>query len=401
MSNIDYIKKLVQKVSENSIDEKEWNILLQWLDEESSTQQMPLICESLGINEEELYTQVDKERQAKQWQGILAAISEKDEEARVVDLNSNKRRLWRKWSVAASLILIVSFSSIWYFKHQPQPNIAATNISQHKDSIVPGSTKALLITKSGQRIELDSNVNQVVVQGNGFSITNKQGQLINSNANGNTQEPEINTVVTPKGGQYAIVLSDGTKVKLNAGSSITYPSVFTKNQRNVTITGEAYFEVAKDAQKPFIVATDKGMKVEVLGTHFNINSYTDEPTIKTTLLEGSVKVTAGNEMQMLKPLQQSQLNENGSIRLVNNVDVRNVVAWTEGIFQFKDTDIKTVMREIARWYNVDVNYNGDIPTDLFSAVINRQNNIDQVLAMLQNTMRVHFVVKNRTIYVSD
>jgi ferric-dicitrate binding protein FerR (iron transport regulator) len=143
------------------------------------------------------------------------------------------------------------------------------------------------------------------------------------------------------------------------------------------------------------------MRIEVLGTHFDVKAYSNEPFIKTTLLEGAVKVSSDKGMKIVKPFEQTQLTDDGSLRLLTNIDAGSEVAWKNGIFEFNSTDIKTVMREISRWYNVEIAYDGNVPTDLFSAIINRQNSIDQVLTMLQNTLRVHFSIKNRTIYVSN
>lgn len=403
MDRLEYIQALLRKAATNSISIEELDTLLAWLDDPQSTQFMPQVCQELQIDEKRIHTIIDKASHDKQWERLLDVISTEDhdemyeEEAYV----PHHRNLFR-WSVAASLLVAVSLSSIWYFKHahEPQATVQSPRISI-ADSIVPGSTKAILITNGGQRIELDSSAGKVLVKGSNYSIaTNAQGQLVN-NENGKPQEVVTNTVATPNGGQYDVILPDGTMVKLNAASSITYPSSFLKEKRIVSVTGEAYFEVSKDAHRPFIVRGRNGMEVEVLGTHFDVNSYADESTIKTTLLEGAVKVSAGPAVQYLKPSQQAQLADNGSLKLLTNVDVGSVVAWKDGIFQFNDMDIKSVMRELARWYNIDVVYNGKVPTDLFSAVINRQNNIGQVLSMLQNTLRVHFLIKNKTIYVSD
>lgn len=143
------------------------------------------------------------------------------------------------------------------------------------------------------------------------------------------------------------------------------------------------------------------MQIEVLGTQFNVKAYSNEPSVKATLLEGAVRVTSDKAKQLLKPRDQVQLTDDGNLHLLTNVDVGSVVAWKNGVFEFNGTDIRTVMREISRWYNVDIVYDGNIPTDLFSAIINRKNSIDQVLTMLQNTLRVHFSIKNRTVYVSN
>lgn len=406
MATIAYIKILLQKASDKSITADELDVLLQWFASENATSSMSKICGEFQIDEEAVYSIVDDAKLESQWDALLEKISEQEETESIdtIEFPASRKMFWTKIAVAASVLAILSMITFWYVKQKTEVNTLTTNnkIAPAKNPITPGSNKAILITNNGQQIVLDSGVNKVLVKGDNYSIrTNEQGQLVNNSHIGKEREAVTNTVMTPSGGQYEVVLVDGTTVKLNAASSITYPSFFQKDKRTVSITGEAYFEVAHDASRPFIVSTARGMKVEVLGTHFDINSYADESSIKTTLLEGAVKVTSGSATQLLRPSQQAQLAVNGSLNLVPNVDVRRIVAWKDGLFQFDETDIKTVMREISRWYNVDVVYNGNVPKDLFSAIINRQNSIDQVLAMLQNTLRVHFLIKNRTIYVSD
>ena len=197
----------------------------------------------------------------------------------------------------------------------------------------------------------------------------------------NSQPTTYNTLSTPNGGQYQLILPDGSKVWLNASSSIHFPTVFKGNERDVTVTGEVYFEVAKNAAMPFKI-TVKDMEVQVLGTHFDIMAYDDENAMRTTLLEGSVKVTKGSVNRMLVPGQQSIINELPDIK-VADADLEEVMAWKNGLFQFNGLDIQTVMRQISRWYDVDVVYEGKIPTGHFTGVVNRSNDISQVLKIMQ------------------
>lgn len=199
------------------------------------------------------------------------------------------------------------------------------------------------------------------------------------------------------GGQYKLTLPDGSKVWLNAASSLKYPVVFIGNERKVEITGEAYFEIAKDESKPFKVLLNN-MEIQVLGTHFNVNGYTDEEMIKTTLLEGKVKVLASGQTKYLLPGQQAQLKSSGNIAVTNEVNLEETVAWKDGNFQFENSDIKAVMRQLARWYDVDVSYKGNINKH-FIGSISRNVKLSQVLSMLQQTGEIKFKIEGKNLIV--
>jgi ferric-dicitrate binding protein FerR (iron transport regulator) len=201
---------------------------------------------------------------------------------------------------------------------------------------------------------------------------------------------------TPKGRQYSLLLGDGSKVWLNAASSIKFPTAFTGSTRVVEITGEAYFEVAHDAAKPFIVSVND-MQVEVLGTHFNINSYSDEPEIKTTLLEGKVRVTRGGSIGILKPGQQASVNSANELK-IEDADVDAVMAWKTGVFDFRSLELPEIMRQIARWYDLDVKYEGEPGHEKFSGIVSRKSNVSQVLKIMESA-GVKFRINNKEITV--
>jgi len=217
-----------------------------------------------------------------------------------------------------------------------------------------------------------------------------------------------NTITTPRGGQYQVMLSDGSKVWLNAASSLHFPTSFTGQQRIVELTGEAYFEVAhvsavgEKNKLPFIVkiitASGARREVEVLGTHFNINAYNDESVVKTTLLEGSVKMTQESGSTLLIPGQQAQLNSNGDVNILKDADMDEAIAWKNGMFQFKKVDIKTIMRQIARWYDVDIEYQKNVD-EKFYAEISRNTNVSNVFRILEETGGVHFVIEGKKVVV--
>jgi ferric-dicitrate binding protein FerR (iron transport regulator) len=193
-----------------------------------------------------------------------------------------------------------------------------------------------------------------------------------------------NTLGTPRGGQYRLMLPDGSKVWLNAISSIRYPAAFTGKERVVEITGEAYFEVAKDATHPFKVLVHNGdMEISVLGTHFNVNAYNDEPIIKTTLVEGSVKVTRDKQTAVIKPGEQTELNSSGALKIIHDADIDEAVAWRNGLFEFQDADLQSILRQVMRWYDVEVDYQGNIPERFFTAIISRDKTLTGVLEILK------------------
>jgi ferric-dicitrate binding protein FerR (iron transport regulator) len=255
---------------------------------------------------------------------------------------------------------------------------------------------------NGKKIVLDSMSNGVVAVQSGAKILLKNDQV----SYNNTREAEAvsyNTMSTPRGRQYTLVLSDGSKVWLNAASSITFPTSFMGKERNVEITGEAYFEVAHDAERPFKVKVGD-MQVQVLGTHFNVNAYEDEGDIKTTLLEGSVKVSKGNENTLIVPGEQAVILNSpsgvGGITVKKDIDLDEVVAWKNGLFNFNNADLKTVMRQLSRWYNVNIIYTGEIPNRVFGGEMQRDLHLSQVLKLLEKN-NVHFKIDGKNIVVGS
>lgn len=300
--------------------------------------------------------------------------------------------LWQRWMVAASLLIVLSIGG-YFLLHKDQPKVQFSKVL--KEDFAPGSNKAVLTLAGGKQIILTGAKNgQLATQGGSVIQKTADGAVV-YDAGGNGAIV-MNTMSTPRGGQYHLTLADGTGVWLNAASSITYPSGFTGNQRQVEITGEVYFEVAHNTAKPFLVKS--GLQtVEVLGTHFNINAYTDEAGIKTTLLEGSVAISASGSRQTLKPGEQAILKGN-SIR-ISETDTDEAIAWKEGYFQFVDADIETVMRQISRWYNVDVVFESPVTKQTFTGRISRFRNISKVLKIVQSYQDVTLTFEGRRIMV--
>lgn len=310
-----------------------------------------------------------------------------------------------KWlSIAAVLAIISTVLFVFISQKDQQEQRVAVKPKVDVPAIVPGSNQAVLTLANGKSITLNDKANGVLSQEAGVVITKSRDGLVQYTVTPNAASA-INTISTPRGGQYQLILVDGTKVWLNAASSITFPTKFNGNERKVEITGEAYFEVVKNSKMPFKVKA-KHQLVEVLGTHFNINTYEDELADKTTLLEGSVKVSKvqsglieTTNSKILRPGQQATISENESQILVSEADEDEAIAWKKGFFKFKRADIQTIMRQVARWYNVDVEYHGAMYTDLFGGKINRSQNVDEVLGILKMS-DVNVTIKGRTIIIS-
>lgn len=323
----------------------------------------------------------------------------------VEEIKPVRRNLWPAIGTAAAVVLLGALA-LYFFNPSPlnPSKEQLSNVNPATEQVIlPGGNKAVLTLADGKQITLDEAGNGKLAEQSGITITKtKDGQLVYtvSPSAVAAKGPAMNMIATPKGGQYQVNLPDGTKVWLNAASSLRYPAAFTAGVRQVSLTGEAYFEVAKvRSEMPFKVSTAT-QTVEVLGTHFNINSYTDEPAVKTTLLEGAVKVispaTAVKEL-ILKPGQQSALR--GAQLNVAEVNEEEVIAWKNGMFRFRDADLQTVMRSVARWYDVQVNYEGTLPVRQFSGEIHRNVNLSEVLDIL-SFFKVHFRVDGKTITVT-
>ena len=310
-------------------------------------------------------------------------------------LVSSIGRRW--WAAAAIILLLFTGAYLWMTRHKNEQSLAAGSKPLQHD-VLPGGNKAILTLANGQKIMLDSAANGTLVQqGNTKVIKLANGQLAYTPAGKDKGVVLYNTMTTPRGGQYKIQLPDGTDVWLNAASSVTYPTAFTGADRRVTITGEVYFEVAKDKAKPFRVNVNE-VKVEVLGTHFNINSYGDETAIKTTLLEGSVKITAGKDNRMLKPGEQAQVAQQ-RVTIVNNADLGQVMAWKNGLFNFNKLSLREVLRQLSRWYDVEVVYQGDVTPRKFGGEIQRDLNLSEVLDGLRET-GIHFSIDGKKLVVT-
>ena len=268
-----------------------------------------------------------------------------------------------------------------------------------QDDVKSGGNKAILTLSDGSSILLDSAQNgSLTRQGNTKVLKINNGLLAYNADKSRPGEIIYNTLTTPRGGQYRVTLSDGTQVWLNAASSITFPTVFSGKERKVEVTGEVYFEVTKNAAMPFIVKkVNDDVRVRVLGTHFNVNAYDDESEMRITLLEGAVDVAKGDNHSILKPGEQARII-NEKINVTDHADLDEVMAWKNGRFYFEEADIKTIMRQVEKWYNVEVKYEADIKYS-FVAEISRSENVSRLLNILELTRLVHFKIEGNKITV--
>lgn len=352
------------------------------------------------INDELVHMITDEEKSVtdtevnEKWDTVLQNILAADKPYRV-----RKRFLTPalQWASAAIILIAIAVSSYLYSVNKGQ------KVHVFAQDVLPGGNKAVLTLADGKKISLTDAVAGDIAKQSGLSITKTaDGQLIYkvSEVVKEADDSKVNTISTPKGGQWQVSLPDGSVVWLNAASSLTYPLSFVSaKQRIVELTGEAYFEVTKDKLHPFIVRTAK-QEVEVLGTHFNINSYADENVTRTTLLEGSVRVSHNttHDTEILKPGEQSVLSSTGiNVRVM---DVEEAIAWKNGYFMFNNEKQESIMRKISRWYNVEIEYaDTDAKEVMYYGTVGRFGKVSQVLRKLEQTGEVRFDIKGNKIIV--
>lgn len=329
---------------------------------------------------------------------ILQNILQKDKSIVVSIKNGNTSfRLWMRW--VAVVILFLGAASAYWILNKDDKKMKEEAVKKRLNTIKPAENIAMLSTSDGNTILLDSIQNGTIMQNGSVKISKQGGVLIYkvSTASNPVAPIVYNTLSTPRGGKYQIILPDGSRVWLNAASSLYFPSAFTGGHRLVELTGEAYFEVAKNVKKPFVVKSGD-VQVKVLGTHFNINAYSDENAIKTSLLEGSVKICKGAESGLLKPGEQALFDSKDNKVEIIRANMDEVMAWKNELFQFEDAGIASIMREVGRWYNVEIVYSGKVPIRRFEGKISRNAQLSEVLRILEIS-NVKFTVVGNTIVV--
>ena len=317
--------------------------------------------------------------------------------AKTVDVTEKSNpQLWTWVGIAASFLVII-LAGLYYYPGKPTEVLIAKEPIIVED-ILPGGNKAILTLSDGSKIVLDDKKNGILTEQDGVTVAKAaDGQLVYTFTGKKKHVNALyNAIETPVGGQYQVNLPDGSKVWLNSSSLLRFPALFSGNTREVELRGEAYFEIAADQTMPFIVNSGN-QSVKVLGTHFNINAYTDEPSINTTLLEGSVLVSelGNNRSVFLKPGEQSIITDD--IRVVK-VDIQTAVAWKDGFFQFNGADIGTIMRQLGRWYGISVRHEGKISQQKYDGAINRKLTLLQALELLEKS-QIHSKLEGREVIV--
>jgi transmembrane sensor len=382
------IKLLLDKYKRNQISTEEYQLLLKAVADD-------MYADTIKADiMETLYEETpDAGWEPEDASATLRSILVKDEEEiRHIRWIRQRRLVYR--SVAAALIAGIVATGFYVII----PRKAAKQVAQApKAPLAPGSDNAVLTLADGTTIPLDSATNGALAQQGNTQVLNANGSL-SYKAGNNAGQVLYNTVTTPHGGQYQLTLADGSQVWLNAASSIRFPTAFTGSDRTVEITGEAYFEIAPNARQPFLVKVHD-MQVNVLGTSFNIMAYPDEQAMKTTLVSGAVQVKSGNNTSVLKPGLQASLTKDQRFT-VATADMDEALAWKEGKFRFRNTNIKTIMRQLSRWYNMEVDYKGDVSDIDLTGVISRREQADKLLKALETTQRVHFEVSGNKITVT-
>ena len=346
------------------------------------------------------------------WEKIWAVVR-----AGTVEVRRPRLFTMARAGVAAALVLMLGGGALYWITGKRRAGVQApapVASGHYKSDVAPGGNKAMLTLANGSTIILDSAHDGTLAQQGTTKIIKLDGGALAyraaTDSRGQTTEQTAeqtgyNTIATPRGGQYRIILPDGSKVWLNAASSLRFPAVFTGSERTVELMGEAYFEITKNADKPFHVRVPSGgtdgkdMDVEVLGTSFNVMAYSNEEKIHTTLLEGKVKVKQGALAENLSPGRQAIVDQTTHAMEVADGNIDQAVAWKDGLFRFRETDIRELMRQVERWYDVDVVYRTTRGDQDFTGVVSRSKNVSALLQMLELTGTVHFKIEGKKIIV--
>ncbi|HLR38153.1 MAG TPA: FecR family protein [Chitinophagaceae bacterium] len=373
---------------------EEQSELVNWILQEKNTAQVKELLRKAWITsygEEDIFSKEESE-------AILQHILKEGSEKRSIQ----KKRVFFKRAIAVAAVLLVLLSTGYflYINKKPQPELTK-HVEKLKNDVLPGKNKATLMLANGSVIHLNNKkMGTIAKQGKTSIVKIKNGQLAYNkevSPSNDRKEIQYNTLRTPRGGQYQVTLPDGSKVWLNAASSLKFPATFNGKNRTVQLTGEAYFEINQNKNKPFKVIANE-VKVVVLGTHFNMNTYKNNATVKTTLIEGAIKVARKGKSVVLEPGQQAGMDRNAKNIKVSEANIEEVVAWKNGVFYFDGDNMDYIMRRISRWYNVKVVYKNGVPSGHYTGVISRNTNLSQVLKVLELS-GIHFEIKGRNIVV--
>ncbi|SMC57349.1 FecR family protein [Pedobacter nyackensis] len=382
MANQEHLNTLIKRFTDGTISKEDYIELMAHLNSAKDTDEVFLAMDKVWAPES-----IEKAHSPEEMDALYdKLISDKGFK------KTSKVKLWPKIAIAASVTIAISAGLWFYVAHQRMINIQSQ--TTNKNDISPGRNTATLTLSNGKHINLSDAKKGLVIEA--AKLSYNDGTEIKE-----SKPTSLLTITTPNGGMYQVRLSDGTKVWLNATSILKFPSNFTKSKyRKVELTGEAYFEVEKDKTMPFIVAS-RGQEVEVLGTHFNVNSYADEGSIRTTLLEGAVKVTnlKSKASNFLRPNQQAILTGANQIE-VRDLDAEASISWKKGEFTFDREEISSIMRKVARWYNVQIVYKDNLNGVKLTGSVSRFENISKLLKVLENTQEVNFKIDGNKVIVT-
>lgn len=387
-SRISYLLKVY---SDGKATNEEEHELFDWVatgNEQPVKEHIKELVSSYNSNEvvplvdwERLYQQIVEEKNSRNIQPVVRKIS------------------WTRWAAAAAVLLLLGTG--YYFvtaTHKEQKELAVIEQPKINEVQPPNTVNAVLTLSNGQKIILDSTGDgMLAMQGSVNVVKLADGQIA---YRGISKEVQYNTLSNPRGSRVInLMLADGSRIWLNSASSLRYPTAFAGKERRVEITGEAYLEVAHNPAMPFIVSKGN-TSIKVLGTHFNVNAYDDESSLNVTLLEGSVSVTANGSQhpKVIRPGEQAQVEKSGEIKLDNSIDLMEVMAWKNGMFSFKGANIESIMRQVSRWYNVDVVFEKHVP-EKFYAEVSMNTSVSALLNMLEATKAVKFKIEGKTISV--
>ena len=376
------LAELFQKYVDKSITEEEYSELFVYIRNPETKEQVIAFMDEHNkkVQSDALVHEID-------WDGMYDNITNPKKSG-----GRKRIALW-KYAAAAAVVLATSVTLLQIGQKKVEKSPLA-----YQNDVLPGKEKAVLTLADGSQIELDNSATKNLATQGGISIErDAKGQLVYL-VKGNTQDDsqKVNTLSTPAGGKFSVVLSDGSKVWLNASSSIKFPAAFAKENRRVEIKGEAYFEIEKDSSRPFYVINGSS-EIKVLGTHFNVMAYPDEYRSELTLLEGAVQFSKNGHSELLKPGKQILFTENNKETKQVEANIEEVMAWKNDLFVFNNTNIDEVMKELMRWYDVKVKFEGEKPDISFTGVLPRNTNVSKILKTLELTSDVVFGIENNVI----
>ncbi|MBD8489150.1 FecR domain-containing protein [Echinicola sp. CAU 1574] len=386
-----FYAKLIHKELRNQLDPQERKLLEEWLSKDLKNKEFYDKITSSGFIDQQIF----------KLENIDSDKSFKNLESKILSRRGETltRQLWIKKtaSVAAVLALMFLGWSLAHFTGLLDSSGNNMNINQVAD-VPPGKEKATLVLPDGNRIHLEDLIEGKKHTHEGLQVTkNKDFVAISLDSKPSLKSDKYSKVIVPTGGKYTVELHDGTKVWLNSASTLSFPSEFKQGRREVTLSGEAYFEVAHNPKSPFIVEAN-GTQVKVLGTHFNIKAYQNENVTKTTLLEGKVEVAYNGRKKVLVPGYQAMSNEDLEVSMGS---LEEAIAWKEGYFLFQSTRLDEVLRQLERWYNIKVDAKGQIPTRHFNASIDMDTKLSKVIEVLELSGEIDFEFKNGILYVTE